>query len=746
MRHITAVGGPLGPNRFDSLAVHLSSLLRVAMLMTATGIGCEDNPASVRKQERLGSVKVFVQGVSEGGAKVVISGPSGFVRTITGSARLTGLQEGSYQIVAEEVEVEGLAWQPSPDSQTADVLAGDTVSARIINYFRKPPSLSLEVVGLPPGGVADIWLTAPGFGRKATGSRLFTDLLPGTYTISATPVSIEGVTMYVRPAEQQVELRTGVVTHARVAYETGDLNLSVAGIYLTQAVQTFDGALPLVQGRDAMLRIFVVANRRNLARPSARVRIYHGQVLVSSEITPAMDSTVPTAVAEENVWASLNARIPGALIQPDLSVAVDVDPLDRYAESSETDNSFPAEAPRRADVRWVPPFRVRFIPVLFTANNTVGDVGVANMATYLSDTKGMFPLHEVDADVGGVFTYSGEPRFQNGSTLLSELDAKRVVEGTDRHYHGVISTGAGFGLAGLAGRMTTIAWDDPSARGHVAAHEWGHSWGRWHSPGCILNSTDPNYPYPEGNIGVSGMDVARGTAKDASSTFDVMSYCIPRWTSDYTYRAVLEYRSSSASGSATPQPNPRSSVQPVLIVWGRIRNGIPVVEPAFLVHARPQLPTKEGAFRVQGTDTTGMPIFDFSFDAVAVMDSPVDEGYFAFAVPISEVRAKSIAEIRLRVHDREISRFASTALLPAAAGSVISVKPVTLRRESRGTLRLEWDAAAHPAALVRDARTGEVLAIARNGVATLRSGASDVDVHLSNGTGSVTKRMRPANR
>jgi hypothetical protein len=52
-----------------------------------------------------------------------------------------------------------------------------------------------------------------------------------------------------------------------------------------------------------------------------------------------------------------------------------------------------------------------------------------------------------------------------------------------------------------------------------------------------------------------------------------------------------------------------------------------------------------------------------------------------------------------------------------------------------GGVSLQWDAAAHPMVMVRDARTGEVLSFARGGSVTLPA-TGDLELVASDGVGS----------
>jgi hypothetical protein len=66
---------------------------------------------------------------------------------------------------------------------------------------------------------------------------------------------------------------------------------------------------------------------------------------------------------------------------------------------------------------------------------------------------------------------------------------------------------------------------------------------------------------------------------------------------------------------------------------------------------------------------------------------------------------------------------------------------VDASRRAAGGLELRWDAAIHPAVMVRDGATGAVLAFARGGRASLRAAAA-VELVFSDGvrsTGAITR-------
>ena len=88
-----------------------------------------------------------------------------------------------------------------------------------------------------------------------------------------------------------------------------------------------------------------------------------------------------------------------------------------------------------------------------------------------------------------------------------------------RYYYGVVSPSYNSGVAGVGyiGAEAAIGWDRLPSGGSVAAHEWGHNWGRQHAPCGGAGNPDGGYPYAGGETGVVGYDLVEGQLHPASS-------------------------------------------------------------------------------------------------------------------------------------------------------------------------------------------------------------------------------------
>jgi hypothetical protein len=707
--------------------------IRPLPLLLALLLGCGGDPAG----PSTGSLAVEVTGLPAGtSANLAVTGPGSFNRTLTGSETLTDLTPGSYTVAASNVASGNSSFAATPASQTVTVGASDTPSSAAVTYGPVDGALTVTVVGLPPGTSAAITVSGPGgFSRQVTATQSLTGLAPGNYVVDAGAVSSGGTQYNGNPATQTVSVAAGATASAGVAYTTGvatGLNLRIDGLYLTQSVQTYSGSIPLVKGRDGYLRVFVTANRVNASAPPVQVRFYNGGVLASTVVINPPGASVPQSPNEGTLNSSWNIPVSKTLIQPNLSILAEVDPSNAVAESDETDNRFPASGtPLAMDVRTTSAFSVRLVPVRQSANGSVGNVTAANKDQFLSSTMKIHPLAAYDADVRSTYTTSAAAVDAGNSnsawtTILSELATLRNTDGNSRYYYGVLHPSYTSGVAGIGyvGGHAALGWDYLPSGADVAAHEWGHNWGRSHSPCGGASSPDPNYPYANAAIGVYGFDLTTSTLKPPTAT-DVMGYCNNQWISDYTYRGVLDYRAASpAVASAFSQ-----AMQPCLLVWGRIVDGQPVLEPAFEVVTRPSLPAQGGPYTLEGRDDAGSRVFSLSFTPEQVADDPHGGQHFSFAVPLPSQRAVDVSALRMVGGGREATMRRSYRMTPQMRSAPV---PLEARRSGPGRVALRWDVRSHPMVMVRDATTGEVLSLARGGSAELYTDRTDLDLVVSN--------------
>ena len=699
------------------------------LLVAACGGGGTTGPAS-------GSLSLEVTGLPSGvEAEVTVVGPGGFNRRVGQTETLTGLAAGSYTVAAAGVVAGSAQYVPAPASQLVTVSGGDAASAGVV-YASSQRSLAITVAGLPSEVDAAITVTGPGgYSRAVTRSETLTRLAGGQYTLTALPVTDGDHQLTPSPASQTVSVAGAAA--ATVTYASGGVagfNLRVDGVYLVQSVQTYGRSVPLVADRDALLRVFVTANQVNAAMPDVDVTLYSGAQVVAELTIPSPGLSTPLAPDEATLNSSWNVILDRSLIRSNLSIVARVDAENLVSEGDESDNTFPAAGtPLALQVQTADPFRVVFVPVRTQVNGLLGDVTLQNRGDYLETAMRVHPLVSWDAGVHTVYTSNAaalQPDNDNSAwqAILLEVAALRRAEGDPRYYYGVVNPGYSGGVAGVGyiGGPVAIGWDKAGTRSAVAAHEWGHNWGREHAPCGGASNPDADYPHDGGLTGVIGYDVVNEMLRPADS-HDLMGYCEDEWISDYTYLGVMNWRGAEASRRGMA-----AVIQPGMLVWGRIEGGRVLLEPALRVNARPSLPERPGPYRLEGRAEDGSRLFGFDFAPTETADDHSDAKHFAFVVPLRPEGAVRLASLHLEGAGTRASRVQGSSEAPE----------VEVTRAGAGLLSLRWDPSKSPMLLVRDPVTGEVISFARGGSAEVATTRDEVSVTVSGRAPRAEMRIR----
>ena len=714
----------------------LAARVRPLWFLVIAVLACDGGPSGPSSP----SLTVTILGLPTGtAAAVTVSGPDGFSQPATETQTFTQLTPGTYTVTATSVTVSAADYTPNPASQTVVVPSSSGQANATILYSQVTGNIAVTITGLGSGSTAAVTVTGPGYSQAVTATTTLLGLDPGSYTIAARDTVATGGTAHTAsPTSQTVTVAAQTTANANVSYTpppaNGTVNLRIAGMYLTQSAQTYAGTVPLVVSRDGYLRVFVVADRSNAAAPAVKVRYFNGLIPVDSVTIVSPSLAAPTAVDESSLNYSWNAPVAGSLIQPNLRIQAEVDPTGTVVETDETDNAYPAAAPLAMDVRTVPTLRITFVPIR-SPNGQQGSVTEANKDAFLDMIRRMHPIEAVDAVVGEPFI-STRALQANGTgwvDLLFDFNAAIAADG--RYYYGVVKVPYTSGVAGVAyvsqgsaNAHAALGWDRliNGSGSIVAAHELAHNWGRNHAPCGAPAGPDPAYPQSDGSIGSYGLDVPTATLKP-SSLGDIMGYCDPKWIGQYTYRGVMDYRIALPLVMGA-----NAAMQPSLLVWGRIRNGELVLEPAFQVNTRPRLPERPGPYSVEAQAGDGSTLFNFSFTPSAVADAPDDQQHFAFAIPLSAAKAARLSSLRLRGRGRETVTSARVGMSDS----------VTIRRVDGDRVALRWNVGAHPTVMVRDPETGQILSFVRGGDVELSTAKDQLDLVLSDGVKSRLKRVR----
>ncbi len=347
---------------------------------------------------------------------------------------------------------------------------------------------------------------------------------------------------------------------------SGPIDLSILGLEVTQSVQNRANNVPLVAGRPAMVRVYA---RTNSLTPTNGIYVElqgerAGLPLPGSPLMVGPWAAFPAPWAGQ-YGQTFNFALPTAWLSGTVRLVATVDPGDEMAEGDEGNNTASVER----SFTTVPPLAVRIVPINYTCTAT-GKVYPAVTADLVSDwLRRGYPVSAVNVSIRAPIAFAGDLSQPDDWGRL--LDRVTSLKQTDRApdgqvYYGLIPTTnpagdscpTAYGGLGWVGLRAAIGlaydptlWYAADATGEIAAHEIGHNFGRWHvdcgNPGGI----DTRYPYREGSIGQFGFDLTRmriWTPGAPDLAKDLMSYCGPKWLSDYTYKAL--YADQRAHGAA----------------------------------------------------------------------------------------------------------------------------------------------------------------------------------------------------
>ncbi len=440
--------------------------------------------------------------------------------------------------------------------------------------------------------------------------------------------------------------------------------------YLVQAVQSLEFPVPLVAGKEALLRVFVTATRDNSeSLPSVRASFYHDGALVHVADISGGTGQIPTGVREGSLAASVNSVVPAAVVQPGLDLVVEVDPDGTLDPALGVPKRIPETGRLSLDVREMPRFELTLIPFLWTEapNSDILDAVASTVADPEEWLWGRRPY----LPVGDLIVRDHEPVMSSSNhahDLIRETGAIRVMEGGTGYFMGTMSPP----MAGPSGTAEVGGWNLFSLLPGPTAHELGHSFNLFHAPCGGAGAPDPAYPYPAAQIGVWGYDPLGGLLVPPVTT-DIMSYC-GGWISDYHYAKALRHR-------LIKEGAPAGAAATGLLLWGGIdTEGTPFLEPAFVIDAPAALPDSAGDYRITGRTAGGGELFSLSFTMPVTAHGDGSSG-FAFALPVRAGWEDSLA----------------TITLSGPGGSV--------------TLDGESDI---PMTILRDPRTGQVRSILRD--------------------------------
>lgn len=412
----------------------------------------------------------------------------------------------------------------------------------------------------PPSGEAT--RPAPGTAPAAT---------PETQPVA---VNADTTTTTTTAPSSSAPLAPGVTIDEVVIYQGTRVALARAGTRVTQR------ALPVVQGRDALIRLFVSPETSGARTLDAELTLMRKGKVVSGHRTTA---TIARRSVENDAASTFNFMVPGSSLGPDVEYSVRI--LDGSAKTVPTTTTSTAQYPRNGttealDAQITGTLKVLIVPVIYggDGSNRMPDVSATVVDAARKRLLEFYPVANVDVRVRQPVSWSS-PVLANGQgwdELLDAITRLRLADNAPRdvYYYGAFAPGTSIDsycgtdcLLGLSNMSDTAS--DSANRASIGAlyatpdaidtipHELGHAHGRAHAPCGGATDPDATYPYPNATIGAWGYSVVTHTLVPPT-LYDQMSYCAPAWQSDYTYRALYDRLHSLATMRVLPSSTPRT--------------------------------------------------------------------------------------------------------------------------------------------------------------------------------------------
>ena len=429
----------------------------------------------------------------------------------------------------------------------------------------------------------------------------------------------------------------------RLKVNPGSVNLSVPLVYLNQVIQNPDVTVPVIAGRQALLRAFVTGHETSFYGPSVRADFYQGGQLIHSVLMEPLSDQLPDHVDETRIDRSYNAEVPGHVLQPGVGLVLQLDPERLVPQGSDSQDRFPAEGSMPLNIIEMPTHKQFIVPTLLHDDPDERVFSwtedVSGESRHVQDLRFFMPIGDIDVIAHEPLTIDTDITTYEGWDLwIRTVRAIYEAEGRQGYYYGAVQLPYQYGILGLGyiGYPVSVG----GTLSDTFAHEVGHNMSLRHAPCGGAGGPDPDFPYTDGGSGMWGWDFERDRLMDPESVKDLMSYCNPIWVSDYHFNKAMEFRLSTEGAARPPVPEPETT----LMLWGSASDRQVLLEPAFLIEAPPTPPAAGGPYSLEGFGPAGERRFSFDFTP-----TPVEFGgaHFHFNLPYDPLRDGTLERIVL---------------------------------------------------------------------------------------------------
>lgn len=324
-----------------------------------------------------------------------------------------------------------------------------------------------------------------------------------------------------------------------------------------------ESSVPLVPGRDALVRIFYTADANYNGLPvQAELHIDGFEPLVQEIPVLSGSST------DDVLTSSVNFLVPGDHVGPSFTYQVKL--LQTDAGGGNPTATYPIGNFDSVPTGMPSTLRLILAPFQYNADGSgrLPDLGPEMVEAYRQRFMQMYPVSNVEIAVREITSWNKviDPTGAGWEDVMYRIYDMRAQDGAtdDTYYYGLFNpasslgsfcgySGCILGLTFVVPQLPTETMPDlrfaaglgfPDVTFDTAIHEIGHAHARNHvncSPPFqqAPQGIDPAYPHAGDEIGAWGWDLFTNTLINPTSHSDFMGYCEDNWVSDYTYAALF---------------------------------------------------------------------------------------------------------------------------------------------------------------------------------------------------------------